>query len=109
MADGNPYIKGHVEEDFFVDRLSDELGNSTNHRLRPRGQNVLFQDGHVESKPTPGVGLYGQVDPALGGFGFDNIYTVYETIEPTFIDPGSASPTNVWCNLGGRSDACLVP
>lgn len=109
FADSNPYIKGGVTDDFYDDRLSDEAGNSTNHRVRERGQNVLFQDGHVELKDTPGVGLFGPAAPELGGFGLDNIYTVFESGPAVLVDPGSAAPTSSWCNLGGRSDACLVP
>ncbi|MCB9854021.1 MAG: hypothetical protein H6819_13045 [Phycisphaerales bacterium] len=109
MADSNPYIKGGVNADILDDRLSDSHGNSTNHRLRRRGQNVLSQDGHVKLVTTPAVGLYGDVAPELGIHGYDNIYTVWDTASPIYIDPGTDAPTATWCNLGGRSDACLVP
>ena len=42
MADSNPYIKGGVGGDFFADRLSADLGNSTNHRSRHRGILIVF-------------------------------------------------------------------
>ena len=109
LADGNPYIKGGIERDIYTDRLSGQRGNTKNHRSRRQGQNVLFQDSHVNLEETPGVGLYGPVDPELGSFGWDNIYTVFEDVEPVIMDPGSAAPTSTWCNLGGKSDACLVP
>jgi len=110
MADANPYIKGGVTADVYDDRLSPDQGNSANHRLRRRGQNVLRQNGSVELMMNPGAGLYGEVAPELGGFGFDNIYTTWQYSPPTvFIDPGMDAPTPTTCNLGGRSDACLVP
>ena len=110
LADSNPYIKGGIEADFYADRLSDGAGNSTNHRIRQRGQNVLFTDGRIELLVAPVAGFPGAIDPALGtDFGRDNIYTVFEDVPGGFIDPGSAAPTSNWCNLGGRSDACLVP
>ncbi len=109
LADGNPYIKGGIRKDIYLDRLSGQSANTKNHRSRRKGQNVLFQDSHVNLEETPGVGLYGPVDDELGGYGFDNIYTVFEEGEWASIDPGSAAPTSTWCNLGGKSDACLVP
>lgn len=109
MADSNPYIAGGVVADILFDRLSDDQGNSTNHRLRRRGQHVLYLDGHVELEPSPDVGIYGQAHPALGYFALDNIYTVFEDLPPIYVDPGSDAPTSNWCNPGGRSDACLVP
>lgn len=109
MADANPYIKGGVTADIYDDRVSDAGGNSGNHRLRARGQNVLFQDSHVEETSTPGVGLRGQTIPELGNFGGDNVYTVWDNVPPIYVDPGTDAPTSTQCNLGGRSDACLVP
>lgn len=109
LADSNPYIKGAIDDDIYNDRLGDGHGNSTNHRARSRGQNVLFQDSHVELEATPANGEFGRADAALGGYGHDNMYSLYDSTEPVTVDPGSYAPTEAWCNLGGRSDACLVP
>lgn len=109
MADSNPYIKGGIVGNIYADRLSPDHGNSTNHRLRSRGQNVLFQDAHVDLVTTPGVGLYGRVAATLGDYGFDNIYTLAGSLPPYFLDPGVYAPNAAQCNLSGHSDACLVP
>ncbi|HKQ50661.1 MAG TPA: hypothetical protein VJZ71_21500 [Phycisphaerae bacterium] len=106
MADANPYIKGGVQSDLLQDRLSKKAGNSDNHKHRRDGQNVLYQDSHVDLEASPAVGLFGMTDPSLDSY-YDNIYTVHE--DGGLVDPGIAAPTPEWCNLGSRSDACLVP
>ncbi len=108
LADANPYIKGGVQRDLLRDRLSGHAGNTKNHRSRHRGQNVLFQDAHVNLEPEAAIGLRGPTHPDLAS-GRDHIYSVYDDAPGTFIDPGSDAPTPTWCNLGGKSDACLVP
>ena len=112
MADANPYIKGRVKTDFAKDRASKFSGNSRNHGKTRPGQNVLFEDGHVTTEKSPDCGLSGKPDPDLNGArGRDNIYTVYTYSKEgkNYVDPGSAAPTATECNLGGKSDACLVP
>lgn len=112
MADANPYTKGGVQTPFSTDRAStDDRGNSTNHTKR-EGQNVLWQDGHVSFEKGPDVGLSGKVAASLKiSRGRDNCYTT-NTLEGP-VDPGNAAPSLVGtkgtCNLGGKSDACLVP
>ncbi|MBN2563807.1 MAG: DUF4190 domain-containing protein [Phycisphaerae bacterium] len=110
MADANPYIKGGMPGGTFAsDRQSQFRGNSVNHTNR-EGQNVLYQDGHVAFEKGPDVGLSGRVAAALRlSRGQDNCYTVHAGGGSTTVDPGSAAPTATSCNLGGKSDACLVP
>jgi len=106
MADGNPYLQGGIKVAPMNDRNSTAAGNSVTHQGR-EGQNVMFQDGHVSFERAPDVGLSGKLNPAVkGSRGRDNIYTVHET--GSFVDPGIA-PTSTMCNLGDKSDACLVP
>ncbi|HVP10552.1 MAG TPA: hypothetical protein VMV94_05100 [Phycisphaerae bacterium] len=110
MADANPYIKGGVKKDFAEDRLSKYRGNSKNHGKARPGQNVLFQDGHVTFEKSPDCGLSGKADPDVDGArGRDNCYTVHSREGKGYVDPGSAAPTATQCNLGSKSDACLVP
>lgn len=107
LADGNPYIKGGITQAILQDRQSGHAGNSKNHKSRKKGQNVLFVDGSVDLEPSPDVGLFGEADPALDSSGHDNVYTVHEA--GGYVDPGSDPPNETWCNLGSKSDACLVP
>ena len=114
MADANPYIKGEIKEEILKDRLSEFKGNSTNHSTKIRaGQNVLFQDGHVVFEKSPDVGLSGKASPDLekakASRKRDDCYTVYAEEKDAVVDPGAAAPTATKCNLGGKSDACLVP
>jgi len=106
MADANPYIKGGVMGFIQTDRLSPSRGNSTNHTNR-EGQNVLYQDGHVLFEKGPDCGLAGVTTIPQVSRARDNIYTWYVPGAP--VDPGSAAPNPKICNLGSRSDACLVP
>ncbi|MCG8403728.1 MAG: prepilin-type N-terminal cleavage/methylation domain-containing protein [Phycisphaerales bacterium] len=108
MADANPYIKGEITMTVLNDRRSQFRGNSTNHTNR-EGQNVLFQDGHVFFETGPDVGLPGIVDPLVSAIsrGLDNCYTW--TVPNGTVDPGAAQPTVSFIDLGGLSDACLVP
>ncbi len=108
MADANPYIKGGVISGIQQDRLSQFRGNSTNHTNR-EGQNVLFQDGHVMFEKGPDVGLSGRTNIPQVSRGRDNCYTWFAPGGSAYVDSGSAAPTPSVCNLGGRSDACLVP
>ncbi len=106
MADANPYIKGGVTGSIQADRLSQSRGNSANHSNR-EGQNVLYQDGHVMFEKGPDCGLSGRTTIPQVSRARDNIYTTHTP--GTSVDPGSAAPTAKVCNLGSRSDACLVP
>lgn len=112
MADANPYIKGNVGTILIADdRTSAFRGNSNNHTNR-EGQNVLFQDSHVSFEKGPDVGISGNTSPTIqqiGPRGRDHAYTVHVATGGGFVDPGSAAPTSSMCNLGTRSDACLVP
>jgi prepilin-type processing-associated H-X9-DG protein len=117
MADANPYIKGGVPGTTFAqDRTSPYRGNSANHSNR-EGQNVLYQDGHVSWEKGPDCGLSGRVGGGLTTLSRsrDNIYTTNSAGPGAIVDPGSAAPawTNPQsagtCDLGGKSDACLVP
>lgn len=116
MADGNPYIKGSVALDLTQDRNAAERGNSTNHPNR-QGQNILFQAGHVFFLRSPDVGLPGQMAGLGSSRGRDNCYTTVAN-EGANVDPGNLAPVVYQaesgglagrCNLGSRSDACLVP
>jgi hypothetical protein len=109
MADANPYIKGKVSSPFIPDRKAQWRGNSNNHTNR-EGQNVLFQDSHVTFEKGPDVGLSGKFDAAnaTGSRGRDHIYTTHSNNAPS-VDPGTAVPLINSCNLGDKSDACLVP
>ena len=116
MADGNPYIKGGVSPASLpYDRTGPGRGNSVNHATR-EGQNVLFVDGHVSFEEGPDVGLSGRVNAGLTiSRGRDNCYTTHASTLNAPVDYGFAAP--VWtspstagsCDLGGKSDACLVP
>jgi len=108
MADANPYVKGGVSGSIQLDRISMYKGNSRNHRERD-GQNVLFQDGHVVFENGPDLGLSGRTSIPQVSRGRDNIYTWFAPNPMAIVDPGSAAPTWNVCNLGGRSDACLIP
>jgi len=108
MADGNPYLKGRLNIDITADRQSAFRGNSTNHTNR-EGENVLFQDDHVTFEKAPDVGLSGKIGAGItNSRGQDNIYTTVAT-DQSAVDPGDTAPTETTCNLGSRSDACLVP
>ena len=108
MADSNPYVKGRVTGTVLNDRKTQFRGNSTNHTNR-EGQNVLFQDGHVTFEKGPDVGLSGMTDQGVTAItrGRDHIYTW--SVENGTVDPGAAQPSENFCDLGSRSDACLVP
>ncbi len=111
MADANPYIKGQVKTGALEDRASRHRGNSTNHGKHRPGQNILFQDAHVTFEKGPDAGMAGKFDSVnlKRSRGRDNCYTVFvRGTDKTFVDPGIA-PTRTHCNLGGKSDACLVP
>jgi prepilin-type N-terminal cleavage/methylation domain-containing protein len=120
MADANPYVKGGlISQDITNDRNSAFRGNSVNHTNR-EGQNVLFQDDHVTFEKSPDTGLSGNFAGLQSSRGRDNIYTVVANATAN-VDPGQGRPAlNVGsnpegvaysgtCNLGSRSDACLIP
>lgn len=115
MADANPYIKGGVTANIASDRVSPYRGNSVNHTNR-EGQNVLFVDGHVLFELGPDVGLSGRVASTLTiSRGRDHCYTYHSPTPGATVDWGAAAP--IWtsptsagtCDLGSKSDACLVP
>ncbi|MBU0718447.1 MAG: prepilin-type N-terminal cleavage/methylation domain-containing protein [Planctomycetota bacterium] len=115
LADANPYIKGGLgggSPSLASDRNSAGRGNSTNH-LNREGQNILFQDGHVDFERGPDVGLPGRAAGVQYSRGRDNIYSVHSWNAP--VDPGTDKPfadpdgSPGTCNLGDKSDACLVP
>jgi len=117
VADGNPYIKGGVTGiSIQSDRLSAARGNSTNHPNR-LGQNVLFQDNRVVFETGPDVGLPGRASTVVQTVsrGRDHCYTTHLSSVNAIVDPGDEAPQ--WtspesagmCDLGGKSDACLVP
>lgn len=112
MADANPYLKGRVspQPTLIADRGGQFRGNSTNHTNR-EGQNILFQDGHVDFEKGPDAGLSGKAATGLKvSRGRDNIYTIHQQNNPNaLVDPGQQQPTQNLCNLGSRSDACFVP
>lgn len=111
MADANPYIKGNVGTTLIeADRTSQFRGNSNNHTNR-EGQNVLFQDSHVSFEKGPDVGLSGNVRASVQRVskGKDHCYTTYLETGAQEVDPGTNAPTSTMANLGGRSDACLIP
>lgn len=109
MADANPYLKGAIKEEVLKDRLSPASGNSFNHGSKRPSQNVLFLDAHVQLLKSPDAGKQGPVDKELlpKSNGRDNIFTVHE--DGKQMDPGAAAPTATKCNLGSKSDSCLVP
>ncbi len=115
LADANPYIKGGLGggmPSLYQDRNSAGRGNSTNHSNRA-GQNILFQDGHVVFEWGPDVGLPGKIAGVQYSRGRDNLYSTFTFNAP--VDPGTNKPfadpdgSPGTCNLGGKSDACLVP
>jgi prepilin-type N-terminal cleavage/methylation domain-containing protein len=118
LADANPYIKGGlgVSPTLSADRTGPGRGNSFNHMNR-EGQNVLSQDGHVEFEKGPDVGLSGKINSGAEKVsrGKDNCYSTHNTNSP--VDWGDAKPTVTGspgsqtgtCNLGDKSDACLLP
>jgi prepilin-type N-terminal cleavage/methylation domain-containing protein/prepilin-type processing-associated H-X9-DG protein len=109
MADGNPYIKGGLlATSLSADRQSAARGNSNNHTNR-EGQNVLYVDGHVAFEKGPDDGLSGNVAAGIGSKGRDHIYTTHAADVTALVDPGNQAPTSVLCNLGTKSDACIVP
>jgi len=117
LADANPYIKGGITGiSITQDRRGLGRGNSTNHTYRD-GQNILFQDGHVIFEFGPDVGLPGRASTQVMSIsrGRDHCFTTHQPIESAIVDPGYQAPQ--WtspssageCNLGTKSDACLVP
>lgn len=113
MADANPFLKGKVnmEQGFNIttDRQGQFRGNSNNHTNR-EGQNVMFQDGHVDFEKGPDNGLSGRTPNLPVYRGRDNIYTTFPTAASAIVDGGGTMIPNANAtNLGGRSDACLVP
>ncbi|MBN2560815.1 MAG: type II secretion system protein [Phycisphaerae bacterium] len=114
LADGNPYLKGGVDGAMFaIDRMGQYRGNSANHPNR-EGQNILFAAGHVVFERGPDVGLSGRVASSLKiSRGRDHCYTVHSSAATAIVDYGSNAPlfsgSVGTCNLGGKSDACLVP
>jgi len=114
LADGNPYIKGGIGTSVTLtnDRNGPGRGNSTNHNRD--GQNVLYQDTHVEFERGPDVGLSGKFQSVTRSRGRDNCYSYFLNIGDP-VDPGVQKPT--WSSssgtgtvlLGGKSDACLLP
>jgi prepilin-type N-terminal cleavage/methylation domain-containing protein len=107
MADANPYLKGKVSSPPTNDRISQWRGNSNNHTNR-EGQNILFQDSHVLFEKGPDVGLSGQFNAQVkSSRGRDNLYTTHPVNSQ--VDPGTVAPTSTVCNLGDKSDACVVP
>ncbi len=108
MADANPYVKGNVQSDLEDDRISQWRGNSNNHTNR-EGQNILFQDSHVSFEKGPDVGLSGKSKSTVtSSRGRDNCYSYFNG-ESSRVDPGDEVPEWIKANLGGKSDACLVP
>ncbi len=117
MADANPYGKGGVNgapNSINQDRISPFRGNSTNHTNR-EGQNILFQDGHVDFEKGPDAGLSGFFSSGIpSARGRDHIYTTHGPNNQP-VDPGTASALPLQqsgqgvVNLGGRSDVCMVP
>ncbi len=108
MADANPYLKGAINVTPPTDRVSQFRGNSNNHTNR-EGQNVLFQDAHVLFEKGPDVGLSGKFLNVPSSRGRDNCYTTHLSSSSATVDPGNTGPTSEFCDLGTRSDACLVP
>jgi hypothetical protein len=109
LADGNPYLKGQVTvTQIQDDRTSQFRGNSNNHTNR-EGQNVLFQDSHVSFEKGPDVGLSGKFVNVPSSRGRDHCYTTHLPGTQTTVDPGNTPPTSTLCDLGTRSDACMVP
>lgn len=116
MGDANPYIKGgEVGTNIGSDRTSQYRGNSKNHTNR-EGQNILYQDGHVSFEKGPDVGLSGKASTGLTiSRGRDHCYTVHATTLNAPVDYGLQAPS--WpgpssagsCDLGSKSDCCLVP
>ena len=108
LADANPYIKGGLvsSPSLLNDRNSAWRGNSSNHTNR-EGQNILFQDGHVSFDKGPDAGLSGKSASVPSSRGKDNIYSTHNL--NSAVDAGTAKPTATTCNLGDKSDACLVP
>ena len=117
MADANPYISGRVAySTLATDRISQYRGNSDAHTNR-EGQNVMYQDGHVSWEKQPDCGLSGNKTATVTmGRGRDNIYTVHASTPGATVDYGTTTGL-AWstpsgpgtCNLGSKSDACLVP
>jgi|CXWL01.1.fsa_nt_gi prepilin-type N-terminal cleavage/methylation domain-containing protein len=115
MADANPYVKGALSAtDLLGDRTSSFRGNSNNHTNR-EGQNVMFVDSHVTFEKGPDAGLPGSVSSSLKvSKGRDHIYTTHNTGGATTVDPGNNAPVGLGtatttCDLGTKSDACMVP
>jgi len=113
LADANPYIKGGVQTPLADDRTSGSRGNSVNHTNR-EGQNVLFLDSHANFEKAPDCGLSGKYKTSstpYGPRGRDHIYTTH-TLN-TEVDWGTNKPTysgtSGMCNLGDKSDSCLIP
>lgn len=113
LADANPYLKGGVGRTLSDDRVSPERGNSVNHTNR-EGQNMLFQDSHANFEKAPDVGLSGKFKTSstpYGPRGRDNVYTTH--LVNAEVDWGNNKPTysgsSGTCNLGDKSDACLIP
>lgn len=115
MADANPYIKGGVTGITIMnDRRGIGRGNSTNHTNR-EGQNVLYQDSHVSFQKGPDVGLSGRVSSQVMKVsrGLDHCYTTHSANINAVVDHGAQAPQFTGdvgtCNLGTKSDACMVP
>jgi len=117
MGDANPYGKGGEPGqagNLGTDRISPFRGNSVNHTNR-EGQNILFQDGHVDFEKGPDAGLSGFFDTSIpSARGRDNVYTTHPMVNNAPVDPGNGSAFSIIngqgpLNLGSRSDVCLIP
>ncbi len=122
IGDANPYLKGGVTSQLLADRVSAWNGNSANHTSREVSQ-IAYADGHAEAGRDPAVGLAGVQptgNPKLKPY--DNVYSTHPSSAGAAVDPGNAQPTppitgtaavangfNFLCNLGSRSDTCLLP
>jgi hypothetical protein len=104
MADANPYLKGAVKVPPMSDLTGSGRGNSFNHRPR-WGQNVLFQDSHVQFVLTPRVGSVQH--GAVGQSAYDNIYTTTQPSGSNTVIDEAPSASGVM--MGGVDDTCLVP
>lgn len=105
LADANPFLKGSKTDGDAAARGNPSVTKiSRNHSSR-KEQNIVFVDGHVESRMSSRL----EAQPPLSwspGLPGDNIYTTHADNEPS--DPGNA-PTWTRIQIGSKSDYCLVP
>lgn len=102
LADRNPWITSKTAEQKrwnsfnpYTHREGMKKGNSISHN--EEGQNVLFNDGHVDFEEEPFCGVNN-----------DNIYTFYRYFEGYILKGNMPMPCNLYTKPQDKTDSLLV-